>query len=76
MIALGHWSLLAGGIFVAPSYFSKWNSYLNTRGLINDPSIINEFASDYSIAAEKGGVEPLPEEVYGLEVIEVGRIRS
>jgi hypothetical protein len=73
-VSLGHWSLLAGGMFTSPSYFSRWNKDLNEHGLMNNPSIIHEFAGDYSIAAEKRGVEPLPDEVYGIETIEVGRI--
>ena len=73
-VSLGHWSLLAGGMFAAPSYFSRWNGNLNEHGLMDDPDIIREFAGDYFIAAEKRGVEPLPDEVYGLEAVEVGRI--
>jgi hypothetical protein len=75
-IALGHWSLLAGGMFASPSYFSRWNENLNEYGLMDDSDIIREFAEDYSVASRKRGVELLPDEVYGLEAIEVGRIRS
>jgi hypothetical protein len=74
--ALGHWSLLAGGMFVSPSYFSRWNGNLNEHGLMDDSNIILEFGKDYSVAAKKRGVEPLPDDVYGLEAIEIGRIRD
>ena len=43
---------------------------------MDDTDLIREFAEDYSDAAKKRGVEPLPDEVYGLEAIEVGRIRG
>jgi hypothetical protein len=41
---------------------------------MSNENILREFASDYSAAAKKNGVEPIPEEVYGLEAIEIGRI--
>ena len=71
-VSLGHWSLLAGGMFTSPSYFLRWQEYLNEHGLISNESIMREFASDYSAAAKKNGVEPIPDEVYGLEAIEIG----
>lgn len=74
-VELGHWSLLAGGIFAAPSYFRRWHDYLNANGLMPAEVEIREYASDYKAAATKGGVEPTPDQVYGLEAIEVGRIR-
>jgi hypothetical protein len=73
-VSLGHWSLLAGGMFTSPSYFLRWQAYLNEHGLMSNENILREFASDYSAAAKKNGVEPIPEEVYGLEAIEIGRI--
>ncbi len=73
-VSLGHWSLLGGGMFVSPSYFSRWQEYLNEHGLMSGESILREFASNYSAAAKKNSVEPIPDEVYGLEAIEIGRI--
>jgi hypothetical protein len=75
-VSLGHWSLLAGGMFTSPSYFLRWEEYLNEHGLMSNESILHEFARDYSAAAKKNGVEPIPDEVYGLEAIEIGRIRG
>jgi hypothetical protein len=75
-VSLGHWSLLAGGMFTSPSYFLRWEEYLNEHGLMSNESILREFARDYSAAAKKNGVEPIPEEIYGLEAIEIGRIRG
>jgi hypothetical protein len=63
-------------MFVSPSYFSRWNGNLNEHGLMDDSNIILEFGKDYSVAAKKRGVEPLPDDVYGLEAIEIGRIRD
>jgi hypothetical protein len=47
---------------------------VSEHGLMSNENILREFASDYSAAAKKNGVEPIPDEVYGLEAIEIGRI--
>ena len=73
--SLGHWSLLAEGMFSSPSYFLRWQGYLNEHGLMSSESILLEFTRDYFVAAEKNGVDPLPDEIYGFEAIEIGRIR-
>ena len=74
LIALGHWSLLRDGLFVSPSYFGRWTPYLNENGLISDPTILDDFVCDYSVAAGKQAVEELPDEVYGFDAIQVGRV--
>ncbi len=75
-LALGHWSLVLEGVFASPSYFGRWVGRLNRHGLMADQNSMHEFAKDYETAAAEGGVEPLPESVYGLEAIEIGRLPS
>jgi hypothetical protein len=74
IVSLGHWSLLRDGLFMAPSYFAKWTSYLNKNGVFEDSSVAQEYANDYNLAAEKRGVEELPPSVYGIDAIEIGRV--
>jgi hypothetical protein len=44
--------------------------------LMSDPNTLVDFYGDYLVAAAKGGVEPLPDQVYGLDAIGIGRIRG
>jgi hypothetical protein len=73
-VSLGSWSLLAGGIFIAPSYFLRWQNQLNENGLMDDATSLRDYAEDYSVAARKKGVEPFPEGLHGIEAIEIGRL--
>jgi hypothetical protein len=75
LLDLGHWSLLENGLFPAPSYFARWMENLNKNGLFVDSTDFDGFVQDYLVAVAKGGAEPLPPVVYGMEPIGVGRIR-
>jgi hypothetical protein len=76
VVALGHWSLLEDGLFVAPSYFARWHEEFNHNGLFDSPDHVEEFAMNYRSAAAKGGVEELPPEVYGVAAIRIGRVAA
>jgi hypothetical protein len=58
VVAIGGWSLLRDGLFVAPSYFERWLPSLTPHGLLDQVDVA-EFLHAYGTAAESGAVEPL-----------------
>jgi len=74
IVAIGHWSLLEGGLFAAPSYFSHWTNRLNSHGLFSEDSFLEEYSNDYQRAALRNGVEALPSTVYGIDSIQIGKV--
>ena len=74
-VVIGGWSLLENGLFPAPSYFARWVGHLNANGLFDDPSILPAFLNDYQVVASKGGVEELPSPHYGVDALQIGRLR-
>ena len=73
-VSLGNWSLLADGLFCRPKYFAAWKKHLNNHGLMDDPGLLPAFARSYSMGVLEDVVEPLPEEDYDLDAIEVGSL--
>lgn len=76
IVAIGHWSLLKEGLFVAPSYFQRWTEFLNEDGLLDSSVSAEEYYVDYCRAAERNAVEELPPRVYGIDAVSVGRLIS
>lgn len=76
IVSLGHWSLLREGLFASPSAFSEWKKDLNNFGLLSSSIFTAEYAQAYQTASLKGYVEELPENVYGIDAIEIGRIHE
>ncbi len=73
VVALGHWSLLEGGLFVAPNYFKNCAARLTNEGLLDGPISSEEYLRDYVIAARDNAVEELPPLVYEVDLVEIGR---
>jgi hypothetical protein len=76
IVALGWWSLLSEGYFTQPACFSRWAEWINANGLLSAANIVDDFVKDYEAAVMKGAVEELPELIYGIEAIEIGRVAT
>jgi hypothetical protein len=74
IVDLGHWSLIAEGIFVAPDSFPSWRGLLNGHGLMADCSLVSELIDSYTGAAENDKVEQLAPSVYGIDTVEIARM--
>jgi len=75
LVALGAWSLLENGLFPSPSYFSRWTRNLNSNGLLIESTDFGGVVQDYLVAASKGGAEEFPSQLYGMDPVEIGRVR-
>jgi hypothetical protein len=75
VVALGWWSLLSV-VFAHPEAFSDWRNALNSNGLLPTRHLAEEFVQVYHTLADAGEVEDVPAEVYGDDVIEIGRVLS
>ena len=71
VFALGEWSLLADGYFIAHSRFARWDTSININGLFADTSVIELYINDYMDAARNAIVEPLADPPLGLDRIGV-----
>ena len=76
-VALGDWSLIAGGVFISPQHYSAWTARVNRFGLFDDPSLLTEYVQAYEQAVEAGHSEPIagPEAGFQKIAIEVGRVQ-
>ena len=74
IVAFGWWSLLCDGYFMKPAFFSRWAEFVNASGLLSSADIVDNFVKDYEAAVMKGAVEELPELIYGIEAVEIGRV--
>lgn len=70
-VDLGHWSLLREGVFAAPESLRAWPDRIQVSGLLSSVAESDRYVRDYKAAAEKGSVEVLAPEVYGIDAIEV-----
>lgn len=79
IVALADWSLLADGLFQIPSVFPGWVEQLNGNGLFSSPEKALEFGTVYLEASRRGEAEEfgedLPVDEYGIEAIEIGRVK-
>lgn len=75
VVSLGHWSLLRDGLFTSPAAFPGWDSRLNAAGLVPSPALAAEYARTYAAASREGLVEELPRSPYGIDAVELGRVR-
>jgi hypothetical protein len=74
IVSLGHWSLLEAGVYQNSPSLINWGNRLNQNGLFDSPVGMSNYVSDYNRAAQIGEVEELPDDVYGIEAIEVARV--
>jgi hypothetical protein len=74
IVSVGNWSLLREGLFVRPEEFQDALSGLTQDGLFSDAASASAYAQKYLAAAARGHVEELPDSVYGIEPIRIGRI--
>jgi hypothetical protein len=76
-IRLGEWSIIAGGMFMHPSYYSNWFTRINKHGLFDDDSLLPDYLLAYEEAVTKNQSEPLgpASSSLGTVAIEVGRVR-
>jgi len=74
VVSLGNWSLLRDGLFRSPASFPGWEKMINESGLLIDPELSESIIELYEAASRAGQVEELPGSLYGIDVIEVGKV--
>jgi hypothetical protein len=76
VMALGDFSLIAGGIFVDPQCYARWALKINCFGLFADSGCVEDYIAAYDEAVAKGVSEPLAPAEAGFPriAIEVGRL--
>jgi hypothetical protein len=73
-VSVGWWSLLREGLFVVPTAFPGWKDLLNRDGLFSSQDLTMRYAQAYEEQVQKGAVEELPDRMYEIEGIAIGRV--
>jgi hypothetical protein len=71
---LGGWSLVQSGIFSRPDQFTSWFEKINQYGLFDNTRDGKSYIDDYLNQSSKNIVEDIPDNPFGIDVIEVGLV--
>jgi hypothetical protein len=75
VVDISGWSLIFEGYFVKPDLFADWAHYINKDGLFPADVDVNAYVQAYKQAATQDQcIEPLCEQVYGIDGVSVYRV--
>ncbi len=75
VVDLSGWSLLSAGYFVKPDLFVNWKHYINENGLFSADVDVDAYVQAYKHAAARDErIEPLCEQIYGIDGVSVYRV--
>jgi hypothetical protein len=72
VVAIGGWSLVRDGLFVAPHLFEPWLPLLTPDGLLKEVEV-DAFVRAYDSAASTGAVEPLDHTFVSVDAVQMFR---